>query len=209
MPRAIRCLAVATGLALTAGCTASASEPSGDHTITQTVTRIRTRPPSPPATGPIVAGPTSAAPGACPFLDVATAASDVGVRMGRVEVLSSGGTSVGCRYYADQDPAYKASEHLPGPGQPVLSITSSRYRSATFAHNAMVRTAEAGTNARTEKLSAQVEGISFRTRFQPSDHGRDWAYAFRVGVTLVVVTTIQTDTAFDARAVGADIAGRF
>ena len=205
----IRRLAVAAGVAILAGCSASGPGSSGDRTIQSTTTQTLTRPPATPSTGPIAAGPTSAAAGGCPFLDVTTAADDLGVRMGNTEVLSSGGHVVGCRFYATQDPAYRTSEHLPGPDQPVLQITSSRFGDVTSAHNSMVREAEAGANARGDNLSASVEGIAFQTRFYPADGGRDWAYTFRAGTTVVTVTTVQTDTAFDARAVASSIAGGF
>jgi hypothetical protein len=158
---------------------------------------------------PTSGGPTTATEAACPFLDVATAASDVGVRMGRITVLSSGGGSIGCRFYADQDPGYVASEHLPGPNQPVLQIVSSHYGDETAAHNATVHIAEAGQNAYQANLSATVEGISFQTRFDPADGDRDWAYTFRKGKIVVVVTTVQHDTAFDARAVASDVVAKF
>ncbi len=149
------------------------------------------------------------AEGACPFLDVATAAADVGVRMGRITVLSAGGKPIGCRFYADQDPSYRASEHLPGPNQPVMQLVSSHYPDATAAHNATVRIAQAGHNAYQASLGAGIEGISFQTRFDPADGDRDWAYAFRKGKTRVVVATVQVDTAFNARAVASHIAGKF
>jgi len=137
------------------------------------------------------------------------AAEDVGVRIGRITVQSSAGRTVGCRFHADQDPAYRASEHLPGPNQPVLQIASTRYRDPPSAHNAMVRLARAGANAYTANLAPGIEGISFQTRFDPADGGTDWAYTFRKKNTVVIVTTIQRDTAFDARSVAADISARF
>jgi hypothetical protein len=164
---------------------------------------------APKTTPPLRATPTTVAERPCPFLDVASAASDVGVRMGRITVLSSGGRAIGCRFYADQDPHYRATEHLPGPNQPVMQIVSTRYPTATAAHNAAVRLAQAGQHAYQASLSAAVEGISFQTRFDPADGVRDWAYVFRKAETVVVVTTVQVDTAFNARAVASDIASRF
>jgi hypothetical protein len=143
------------------------------------------------------------------LLDAPTAAENVGVRIGRVTVQSTNGKAVGCRFYADQDPTYRGSEHLPGANQPVVQIVSSHYGGTTLAHNAMVRLAEAGTNAYQSNLSPAVEGISFQTRFDPTDGNEDWAYTFRKGTTVVVVSTAQKDTAFDARAVATSIADRF
>jgi hypothetical protein len=101
--------------------------------------------------------------------------------MGRITALSAGGKPIGCRFYADQDPSYRASEHLPGPNQPVMQIVSSHYADATAAHNATVRIAQAGHNAYQANLGVGIEGISFQTRFDPADGNRDWAYAFRKG----------------------------
>jgi hypothetical protein len=193
---------------LIAGCTQTGEATSGDRTVVTTTTLTSSRPPNAPG-GPLPARPTTAADGACPLLATPAAAADVGVRMGRVAVLSSAGKPVGCRFYADQDPQFKASEHLPGPNQPVLQIVSTRYTDPTAAHNGMVRLAEAGTNAHQDALNSSTEGISFQVRFDPADAGQDWAYAFRKNATVVVVTTAQRDTSFDARAVAAAIVTRF
>lgn len=174
-----------------------------------TTTTVSAKRPSNAPTGPVDAGPTTTTDAVCPLLDTPSAAEDVGVRMGRVVVLESGGQPVGCRFYADQDPAFKTSEHLPGPNQPVLQIVSARYGDSTAAHNAMVRLAEAGTNAHQDNLGGGVEAISFQIRFDPADGSQDWAYTFRKGVTVVVVKTAQRDTSFDARAVATAVVDRF
>lgn len=211
--RVVAGIAVLAGAGLLAGCASSrpGSEPSrpGASTSLTPSRDASTSRPTDAAAGPIAAGPTTSADGTCPFIEQPTAANDVGVRTGRITVQTSGGRPVGCRFYADQDPAYSASEHLPGPDQPVLQISSSRYPSTTSAHNAMVRIAEAGSSARADSLSRQIEGISFQTRFYPPDQGRDWAYTFRVATAVVVVMTVQTDTSFDARQVAVDLAARF
>lgn len=199
---------LAASLAVLAGC-AHADHPAATTPGSARPTASHSAKAPPTTTRPASAHPTTIAEAVCPFLDVATAASDVGVRMGRISVLSSGGKPIGCRFYADQDPNYRASEHLPGPNQPVLQIVSSHYPDATAAHNATVRIAQAGHNAYRANLSAAVEGISFQTRFDPADGNRDWAYAFRKGKTRVVVTTVQVDTAFNARAVASHIAAKF
>ena len=198
--------------AVLAGCTSAGSGgpagSPGDRTVVSTITQTSTPTPKSPG-GPLDTGPTTAATAACPLLETPTAASDVGVRMGRVVTLSSGGKAVGCRFYASQDPQYRASEHLPGPNQPVLQIVSSRFSDPTAAHNYMVRRAESGTNAHQDDLNSTTEGISFQTRFDPDDKGQDWAFTFRRNVTVVVVTTAQRDASFDARAVASSIVGRF
>lgn len=123
--------------------------------------------------------------------------------------MASGGRTIGCRFYADQDPIFRASEHLPGPNQPVLQIVSSRYADSTAAHNAMVLLARSGHNGYQASLSAAIEGISFQTRFDPSDGNTDWAYTFHKSETVVVINTAQADTALDARTVASAIAARF
>jgi len=201
---------LAASLVVLAGCAhAGRQTPSTPPTTTSRATASHPSKTPTKTTPPPIARPTTTTEGACPFLDVATAAADVGVRMGRITVLSAGGKPIGCRFYADQDPSYRASEHLPGPNQPVMQIASSHYADATAAHNATVRIAQAGHNAYQASLGAGIEGISFQTRFDPADGNRDWAYAFRKGKTRVVVDTVQVDTAFNARAVASHIAGKF
>lgn len=194
-------------LLVVGGCSpADRANPAG---TTPQTTITRTRPADQPTTATTGAGPTTTVDASCPYLDTASAASDVGVRMGRVAVLSTGGSPIGCRFYADQDPAYQASEHLPGPNQPVLQIVSSRYADPTAAHNALARLAAAGANAYRSDLSAAMEGVSYQTVFDPADGKQDWAYVYRKATTVIVVTTIQRDTAFNAHAVAMAIADRF
>jgi hypothetical protein len=194
---------LAAGTLLLAGCHSTTAGSSVQVTTTETLTH-------PPAVGsPVVSGPTSSADAdACPYLDEETAANDVGVRMGRITVQTSGGKVVGCRFYATTDPSFVASEHLPGPSQPVLEIDTSAYPDDTSAHNAMVATAQAGGGAYTNSIGS-LEGISFQTTFDPTDGNKDWAFIFAKGVKLVTVLTAQSDTAFNARAVAADIAAKF
>ena len=160
-------------LTVLAGCThaarqAKSTTPATTSSAAASPSKTSAKPTRPPS-----ALPTTSTEAACPFLDVATAAADVGVRMGRITVQSTGGKPIGCRFFADQDPNYRASEHLPGPNQPVMQIVSNHYANATAAHNATVKIAQAGHNAYQADLSAGVEGISFQTRFDPADGDRE------------------------------------
>ena len=189
----------AAAAALLAGCTATGGATSVE-TIHTTTTETLT--PSAPPTGAIPAGAVTEAEGSCPLLDVAIAAADEGVRMGRVVVLSAGGAPVGCDFFAD--PAWAASEHLPGPTQPVLAVSTARYADATAAHNAMVSNAGAGGDPHAATVKA-LTGISYQTTFDPADGAKDWAFAFSSGSTLVTVLTAQSDAELDARLVASDL----
>lgn len=131
--------------------------------------------------------------------------SAAGMRLIRVVVLSQAGQPVGCDFYAD--PAFAASEHLPGPRQPAVSVRISRYATATAAFNAMARTAKkAGASAHEVDLSASLRGVSYRTRFDPPDGSQDWAYDFTSGTHLIQVLTAQTASELDAEDVGRALA---
>jgi hypothetical protein len=147
--------------------------------------------------------------GPCTLLSHDDAAGAVGMRIDRIQGLYVGRAEVGCRYYATQDPSFNASEHLPGPNQPILEFVATKYASTAVAHAAMVGIAEHGHGAYAANLSSTVEGASFQTTFYPVDHGKDWAYIFRTGRTVVLVKTVQTDSSLDARAVAAAIVGKF
>jgi hypothetical protein len=77
--------------AVLAGCTSAGSGgpagSPGDRTVVSTITQTSTPTPKSPG-GPLDTGPTTAATAACPLLETPTAASDVGVRMGRVVTSS-------------------------------------------------------------------------------------------------------------------------
>jgi hypothetical protein len=190
------------------GCTAAHAKVS-TQTVDVTTTETVPRPAPTTSAGPVDVGPTTTSTAACPILSATTAAADVGVRLGRITTLLAGGMPVGCSFYADQDPAFKASEHLPGPNQAVLQIVSTRYTDPITAHNAFVQIAVAGQNETPDNLSATVEGAAFQTTFDPTDGNKDWAFVFHTANTVVVVTTAQTDTSFDAREVAAAIVAKF
>lgn len=205
--RGAACAVLLVGAALLAGCTSRAPHP-GHTDVTRTRTQTLIRTPS-PAGSPIVAGPTTSAAGRCPFLGTQTAANEVGMRLAKVTVQRSGGTSVGCEFFALQGSPLSTSEHLPGPKQPAVRIESSRFADATAAHNAMVLLGQRNRNVQRAQITGDLVGVAFQTAFYPADHGQDWACAFAKGSTLVVVTTVVTDPSFNAVAVAKSAAGKF
>jgi hypothetical protein len=149
----------------------------------------------------VPAGPISHTDAACPLLDVTDAAGDSGMRLGRTVVLSASGRTVGCDFYSD--PAWAASEHLPGPDQPAISIRITHYAATTPAYNAMMRTAErSGSSAHSQNLNAAIKGVLYRTTFDPADGNQDWAYAFADGADVVTILTAQTDSELTATEIG-------
>ena len=198
-------LSALTALAL-AGCSHSA--PTRTTTVTHTSTST-VAVPTPTSTGAIDAGPITSADGNCPYLDSPAAADALGIRLGRQAILSAAGQPVGCQFFATTDPSFVASEHLPGPNQPVLQISSSHYADAVSAHNAMVATGTAGTSAHSVTLTGGVVGVAYQTTFDPSDGAQDWAFVFAKGTTVVTVLTAQSDSELDAQVVAGQIAAKF
>jgi hypothetical protein len=199
--------AIALAGAFTVTACTSGSTPA-PVTTTQTITRTQAPPPPPSSsgtpTGPIAAGPTTTAEATCPLLDEPTAADALGQRLDRITVQTAGGKTVGCRFYDVQGTDLATSEHLSGPNQPALQISSATYATPTLAHNAMVMTAEKGVNAHPVN-----GGIAYLTTFDPADGpNKDWAYAVTKGTTLVVIETNQGDAELDAERVATAIAGK-
>lgn len=158
------------------------------------------------AATPSAAGPTiAAAARSCPFVTAAFVKNTMGMRLGRLTVLRTGGRTVGCRFYAIQGSPLHDSEHLPGPRQPVVEITTERYGSATDAHNAFVREAEVGRNPVQTTLGAGRTGVCYQTAFYPKDRGQDWACGVSAGRTRVLVRTVDTTGAFSTAAVTKDV----
>jgi fructose-1,6-bisphosphatase len=120
------------------------------------------------------------------------------MRLARVEVLSRGSTSVGCRFYAVQGIALTQSEHLPGPNQPALEIVSTPYANETAARNAAVAIATAGTNQQVVTLTGGVAADLFQAAFDPVDGTSDWQVVFNKGATLVTIKTAVADNSLDA-----------
>jgi hypothetical protein len=201
---AVAVLAVVLLASCTSGGGTSSSSPS---VRTETVTQ--TRPATGAPTAPISTGPTRATTAAtCPLLGKQEAADHVGMRLARITVLHSGGKVVGCRFYALQNSPLSQSEHLPGPKQPVIEITTVRYPSELAAHNAFVRVAEQGRNTQTASIVGQAPGACFQTDFYAKDDGKDWACAFSKGDTMVLVRTVVTSPALSAILVARAVAER-
>ncbi|HEY7010910.1 MAG TPA: hypothetical protein VH395_18305 [Jatrophihabitantaceae bacterium] len=203
-----RAALVLVAVALLASCTSGGGTPSSSPSVrTETVTH--TRSPTAEPTAPISTGPTRATTAAtCPLLPTRQAADHVGMRLARITVLHSGGKVVGCRFYALQDSPLSESEHLPGPKQPVIEITTFRYPSERAAHNAFVRIAEHGSNVQTASIVGQAPGACFQTDFYAKDDGEDWACAFSKGDTMVLVRTVVTSPALSAILVARAVAER-
>lgn len=217
-PRRIRLLACAVAcLPLAAGCTASrgAAAPTAPiSTVVSTVTRTRPAPqpsfvPAPVKTvaplPPGHAAPTGEADKPCPYLasgldeDSGTRHPNLadleGDRVYRTTVLTTD-TPLGCRFYF-YAPPYEA----------VADIRVQRLAGEAQAHNALVLTAQRGSEEIVERnFAAGLTGICYRTRFFGPDGARDWAFAFTKGRLLVVVHTQRTDTSRPALYIGRAIA---
>jgi hypothetical protein len=119
-----------------------------------------------------------------------------GNRVQRVTLLTTL-KPVGCRFY------FQVDYH------PTGDILPSTYSSAVEAHNAMVATAEAGTSARgVPSFVPGVDGISFQTRLNRPDAGKDWAFAFAKRDIMVVVRTDQTNSPANAELIAQAVVGR-
>ncbi len=205
--RAAALVAAALCVAVT-GCSSGDAAPTPTtSTATQTVTSTRPPPPS----GPVDTGPTKVATApSCPVLAKQSAADKVGMRLARITVLTSGGRTVGCRFFALQGSPLSQSEHLPGPKQPAIEIVSTRYSSDTAAHNAFVRLAQReGSNLQQASIVGQAPGVCFQTEFYAADKGMDWACAFSKAKITVVVRTVVTIPALNAILVARAVAQNF
>jgi hypothetical protein len=192
-----RLLASGALVALLAGCTSSSTPSPTPGTSVITRTQTLTKSPSP--TGAVVVGPTTAvAVPACPFATQTFVRDTIGMRLGRVTVLKSGGRVVGCRIYALQDSPLATSENLPGPNQPVVEVILTQYPTAVAAHNAFVRTAQQGRNPQQNALGRGVTGVCYQIDFYPKDKGQDWACGFSLGTRAVVVRTVVVSPALGA-----------
>lgn len=182
-------------VAMTASSCVHNSTTTSDTTdvTTHTVT------PSAAPTGPVDTRRAIATPAAdCPLLSATDAAQLGGMRLARIERLTRGTSVIGCRFYAIQGSALAASEHLPGPNQPVIEIASARYADDVSAHNALARTADKGTDQNQYPIASGVVGVAYRTTFDPEDGPRDWAVGFAKKTTLVIVSTARYDSSYSA-----------
>ncbi|MGI8882142.1 MAG: hypothetical protein ACR2KJ_16860 [Jatrophihabitans sp.] len=184
------CALLAAGLLL-AACSSAKPAPDRTNDSASPSTSAPTRPtPTVVPTTALDTGAITHKDGGCPLVSVSAAVANGGMRLIRTVVFTQGGRVVGCDFYAD--PNFAASEHLPGPNQPAVSVRVARYANATIAFNAMARTGSAGGAAHEVNLSTKVKGVAFRTRFDPSDGKTDWAYVYNVGTKVVTVLTAQS-----------------
>jgi hypothetical protein len=178
--------AAALTVLASASCTASATEVASSRNAHSAAVTA-------PAhdTLPINAGPTIARDGDCPLISQAAVAKADGNRVGRSEVIDRDGRAVGCRFYFDARRGYP---------RPVTEITSRRFADHESAYRAMLVAApRAPSSQGVRDLVPGVDGVLYRTAFNPPDGRADWACTFVVGVTLVTVKTDQTNTSYDAR----------
>ncbi len=193
-----RVITVLAAVGALAAC--SSSNGGASSTPPSAVTSTVTVSPSAPATP--TSGPTTAvAAEFCPLATTSFIRDTMGMRLGRLTLLRSGGRAVGCRFYALQGGALHASEHLPGPTQPVVEIVTQRYGSAVAAHNAFVLLARAGRNPQQTPLGAGRVGVCYQTDFYARDRGQDWACGVSVGTVRVLVRTVDTTGTFSTAAV--------
>jgi hypothetical protein len=184
--------------ALTAATTsACVKSKTSDVYVTDTTTRIVSQSAAP--TGPVDTRAVTASDAAsCPLLTSGDAAEIGGMRLARVQVLKRGTSVAGCRFYAIQGSYLAESEHLPGPNQPVIDFTSSRYATELDAHNALAEISTRGSDQNQYPIAKGVVGVAYRTRFDPQDGNRDWAVGFNKGKTLVVLRTARSDSSYTA-----------
>lgn len=213
-----RVLAAMAALAvLAAGCTSGGkAAPTNGRTVTSTVTS--TRPASPAAFTPAPATTVKPLkPGKkpsageleklCPYIRTGVdqdptgkpnVAEIQGNRIYRTTVLTTV-KPVGCRFY-----------FYSGPYEAVADIVPQTFVTPAAAHNALVRTAEAGTNVQSyPNFVSGVDGIGYQTKFFGPDGTKDWAFAFAKGPVLVVVHTEEKTTSQNALFLGKAIVGKF
>ena len=143
----------------------------------------------------------------CPLATTDFVRNTMGMRLGRVTRLHGNGIS-GCRFYALQGSSLHASEHLPGPDQPVLEILTRRFGLPYEARKAMLFLAQAGKNGQHVPIGKAGGGVCFQTSFYPKDHGTDWACAAIKGRTEVVVHSVDTTGTYSTATVVKSVLGR-
>jgi hypothetical protein len=181
-----RVLAVLAGIALLAGCSSSGSPNSSSQPAAPSGSSSAHHHPG--KTRELKAS-------SCPLASESSVRDTIGMRLGRITRLRGGGVVSGCRFYALQGSPLSASEHLPGPKQPVLEIVVHRYGTAFTAANVVTLTARSGRNPHRVNLG-KTKGACFQTNFYPKDHGRDWACAASKKRIEVVVRSVDTTGTF-------------
>jgi hypothetical protein len=202
MVRVLTRLAVlAAAVGVLAACSASSSAGAASSAAPR---RASTSASSPAP----VAYTTAATATGCPLAPKGQVRNTMGMRLGRLTVLRSAGRTVGCRFYAIQNSALQSSEHLPGPNQPVVEITTSQYPTEVAAYNAFVLAAQAGRNPTRTALGRKLVGVCYQTDFYPKDHGHDWGCGVSVGRTRVLVRSVDTTGAFSTASVTRAVVAR-
>jgi hypothetical protein len=106
---------------------------------------------------------------------------------------------IGCRFYFGY-----------APYQAIADIRPYTFKSYHDAYNAMVLTARTGHELIAERDFVKgVTGICFRTKYNPQDGNRDWAFVFAKGKRMVVVYTQQNDVSRNALYIAQAIAHKF
>jgi hypothetical protein len=187
---------VLVALLTVAGCS---SGPGSANLVTPSV---------PPSSGPEGVGPIHEVKAhSCRLATTDFIRNTMGMRLGRVTRLRGDGIA-GCRFYALQGSPLHASEHLPGPHQPVLEILTRRFGLPYEARKAMLFLAEAGKNGQHVPLGKGGGGVCFQTNFYPKDRGMDWACAATKGRTEVVVHSVDTTGTFSTATVVKSVLAR-
>lgn len=141
--------------------------------------------------------------------------ADSGLRLDRITQLSQAGHLVGCRFYALQHPTTQCdaaclqAERLPPGNVAGIEIRTTTYSSPLDAHNAFVRTAEAGTADQQVTIEPGNTGVCYRTTLWTQDGGQDWACAFSRASTAIVVRTVVTNPTYDVVQIATALAAHF
>jgi hypothetical protein len=77
------------------------------------------------------------------------------------------------------------------------------------AHNAFVKTAQAGTDYEQVLIGKGNTGVCYRTTVWVQDDDKDWACAFSEGATSIVIRTAVTDPPLNVAQIANAVAGRF
>jgi hypothetical protein len=211
-------LVVLPVLALLAACTSSTSAPPSP-TVTGTRTVVQTRPATPVSTytppparsaqplSPGARPPRGAKAAVCPYIKAGldqqpTSAPNVadieGDRVYRTVVLTDR-KPVGCAFY-----------FWAPPFEAIADILPTTFPTADDAYDAMVRTADAGSEQIAEPdFVPGVNGVRYRTRFFGPDGARDWAFVFAKGKIMVVVHTQQNNVSINAQLLGQAVVDKF
>jgi hypothetical protein len=168
---------------------AACTHASPDPVPTVTHTEVTIRSPSAIPTRAVAASPTSSAVTQCPLVPLAVAASIIGQRLDHTTVQTSGGKTVGCKFYPIRT-ALATSEHLPAKGFPSARITLTTYPSAESARQVLAIVSRAGGSPSLQSIDGLV-AETFQTHFYPPDGEADWACAFIKGPKLITVLVAE------------------